>query len=79
MDQKTLPEKTKSIEKRTTNTQACKQTQAGPPGRLKWVGGALEGITIYLVFNQSIYFRNRAIRSAQGTGVVDIQALNLDI
>ena len=32
--------------KKTTNTQANKHRQAKPPGRLKWVGGTPEGITI---------------------------------
>ena len=46
INQKTPPNKTKSIEQKK-NTQACKQTKAEPPGRVKWVGGTPEGITIY--------------------------------
>ena len=34
------------FKKRSTNTQANKHRQAKPPGRLKWVGGTPEGITI---------------------------------
>ena len=43
---KNAPKKQHRSKKRTTNTQACKQTQAEPPSRLKWVGGTPEGITI---------------------------------
>ena len=36
------------LKTKKTNTQANKHRQAKPPGRLKWVGGTPEGITIQL-------------------------------
>jgi len=48
------PKKQNQPKKRTTNTQACKQAQAEPPGRLKWVGGTPEGITIDCVLTYGI-------------------------
>ena len=57
-DQKTPPKKQIRSKKRTTNTQACKQTQAKPPGRLKWVGGTPEGITISIT--RKLHFQHKS-------------------